>query len=433
MPRGTATGRRSRSTSSSPTRLARGRLRAHRGHPPRPSRQCASCRAIRSRRTRTSTSRRTPFESRGLLHCEIKLGARGADAPLHQRPPRPLRARPAAADPGALRPDPRDRADGCAARDRRRLQRLAAQGEPRRWSTSSACTRYSSPSAAARRARFPRSCRCSASIASTRAASRSATRTSTTRYRSGRACPTTRRSRPPSIPPGVRDDAVRPRQPRRAPAQRRRVLPGARRRDRPRASARSGSRPTSSPTTMPAASSRQRSRGRRRAVSRCGCMVDGWGARHYLTRSLESALIRRRRHAAQVPARSGAVAVPLAPAAAAAPQARATSMAGSRSSAASTSSTTSTRPASGRRASTSRSASKVRSSGPIVRTMQRVWAINELMQFQSSEVPLFPEPPRVAARRRADREVRASRQPAPSPRHRERIPRGDPHARRRRS
>jgi cardiolipin synthase len=33
--------------------------------------------------------------------------------------------------------------------------------------------------------------------------------------------------------------------------------------------------------------------------------------------------------------------------------------------------------------------------GPIVRTMQRVWAINELVQFQSSEVPLFPEPPRV--------------------------------------
>jgi cardiolipin synthase len=33
--------------------------------------------------------------------------------------------------------------------------------------------------------------------------------------------------------------------------------------------------------------------------------------------------------------------------------------------------------------------------GPIVRTMQRVWAINELVQFQASEVPLFPEPPEV--------------------------------------
>jgi cardiolipin synthase len=35
--------------------------------------------------------------------------------------------------------------------------------------------------------------------------------------------------------------------------------------------------------------------------------------------------------------------------------------------------------------------------GPIVRTMQRVWAINELVQFQASEVPLFPEPPDVPA------------------------------------
>ena len=32
--------------------------------------------------------------------------------------------------------------------------------------------------------------------------------------------------------------------------------------------------------------------------------------------------------------------------------------------------------------------------GSIVRTMQRVWAINELVQFQSSDVPLFPSVPR---------------------------------------
>jgi cardiolipin synthase len=32
--------------------------------------------------------------------------------------------------------------------------------------------------------------------------------------------------------------------------------------------------------------------------------------------------------------------------------------------------------------------------GPIVQTMQRVWAINELVQFQHSEVPLFPSPRR---------------------------------------
>ena len=32
--------------------------------------------------------------------------------------------------------------------------------------------------------------------------------------------------------------------------------------------------------------------------------------------------------------------------------------------------------------------------GSIVRTMQRVWAINELIQFQASDVPLFPRRPR---------------------------------------
>jgi cardiolipin synthase len=32
---------------------------------------------------------------------------------------------------------------------------------------------------------------------------------------------------------------------------------------------------------------------------------------------------------------------------------------------------------------------------PIVHTMQRVWAINELVQFQSTDVPLFPDPGRA--------------------------------------
>jgi cardiolipin synthase len=32
---------------------------------------------------------------------------------------------------------------------------------------------------------------------------------------------------------------------------------------------------------------------------------------------------------------------------------------------------------------------------PIVKTMQRVWALNELVQLKSSEVPLFPEPVHV--------------------------------------
>ena len=49
------------------------------------------------------------FESRGLLHCEIKLAARRADAALHQRAPRPVRARPAVADPRAVRAHPRRR------------------------------------------------------------------------------------------------------------------------------------------------------------------------------------------------------------------------------------------------------------------------------------------------------------------------------------
>ena len=48
------------------------------------------------------------FESRGLLHCEIKLGRRHAEPALPQRPPRPVRARPAVADPRAGRPHPRD-------------------------------------------------------------------------------------------------------------------------------------------------------------------------------------------------------------------------------------------------------------------------------------------------------------------------------------
>jgi cardiolipin synthase len=33
---------------------------------------------------------------------------------------------------------------------------------------------------------------------------------------------------------------------------------------------------------------------------------------------------------------------------------------------------------------------------PIVHTMQRVWAINELVQFQSTDVPLFPDPGRAS-------------------------------------
>ena len=83
------------------------------------------------------------------------------------------------------------------------------------------------------------------------------------------ACPTTRRSRPPSTPPGERDDPLRPGQPRRASAQRRRVLSGARAAQSTARTRKSGSRPTSLPTTMPAASSRPHSCARPRAASPC--------------------------------------------------------------------------------------------------------------------------------------------------------------------
>ena len=60
-----------------------------------------------------------------------QAGRARADAPLHERAPRAVRARPAVADPRAVRAHPRDacRKDDAADR-RRRFQRLAAQGQP---------------------------------------------------------------------------------------------------------------------------------------------------------------------------------------------------------------------------------------------------------------------------------------------------------------
>ena len=60
--------------------------------------------------------------------------------------------------------------------------------------------------------------------------------------------------------------------------------------DRRGASAKSGSRPTSSPTTRPAARSPMRWCARRSAASTVRVLVDGWGARHYLTPALERRL-----------------------------------------------------------------------------------------------------------------------------------------------
>ncbi len=64
----------------------------------------------------------------------------------------------------------------------------------------------------------------------------------------------------------------------------------------------------------------------------------------------------------------------------------------------------------------------VRVEGPllphVVRTMQRVWAINELVQSGSTAGAAVSAAAARRARGRADREVRDPRQPAPSPRHR---------------
>ena len=83
------------------THLARSRLRQERHLPPRPSRQRAAVALSRSSRRRTRTSPRTRSKAAGLLHCVIKLGDEDAGAALPQRAPRPVRARPAVADPRA--------------------------------------------------------------------------------------------------------------------------------------------------------------------------------------------------------------------------------------------------------------------------------------------------------------------------------------------
>ena len=63
---------------------------------------------------------------------------------------------------------------------------------------------------------------------------------------------------------------------------------------------------------------------------------------------------------------------------------------------------------------------------PIVQTMQRVWALVQLVRSGNSDVAVFPGPDLERARRIADREVRHARQSPPSSRHRARVPRGDP-------
>ena len=88
------------------------------------------------------------------------------------------------------------------------------------------------------------------------------------------------------------DEPVPAGQPRHAAAERRRILSGAGRTRSIAPSARSGSRPTSTPTTtsariVTAALVRAAQRG---IVVRV--LVDGWGAKHYLTAALERELVR---------------------------------------------------------------------------------------------------------------------------------------------
>ena len=106
-----------------------------------------------------------------------------------------------------------------------------------------------------------------------------------------------------------------------AAAQRRRVLSRADSTRSRAPSARSGSRRTSSPTTRPGARSPMRwSRAAQRGVS-VRVLVDGWGARHYLTRPLEQRLVDGGVDLLKYRPEVHAVAFPLAPAAPAASQA----------------------------------------------------------------------------------------------------------------
>ena len=59
---------------------------------------------------------------------------------------------------------------------------------------------------------------------------------------------------------------------------------------------------------------------------------------------------------------------------------------------------------------------------PIVMSMQRLWALVELTQFDRSDVPLFPVADPDPGRGNAGGVVRHPRQPGPPPRHRGRLP-----------
>ena len=137
--------------------VARGRVRQERRLPRTAITATRCCRAFRSSRRRTRTSRRTLFESRGMLHCEIELGPRHAARCIASTSTSGLFERGRQWQIRALcRAHPRDGADGRAADHRRRFQRLAAQGRPHAARGARRRRGVRAASAAARRARFRR-------------------------------------------------------------------------------------------------------------------------------------------------------------------------------------------------------------------------------------------------------------------------------------
>ena len=132
----------------------RGRLRQERDPPPRPPRQRRAV-ALPDRRPREPGHLGAPVRKPGPAALRDPAGPQPPVAALHQRPPGPVRARAAMADARAVRAHRGHGAQGCAAGDRRRLQRLAAQGEPDAGRRARASTRCSRPSRAVPARTFP--------------------------------------------------------------------------------------------------------------------------------------------------------------------------------------------------------------------------------------------------------------------------------------
>ncbi len=150
--------------------LARGRLRQERDLPPRPPRQRGAV-AVSDRRAGEPGHLGAPVRKPRPAALRDPAGPRAPVAALPQRAPRAVRARAAVAAARAVRAHPRRR---CPRTRRSSSPATSTTGGTRRTgcsSTSSASSRCSSRCAAGPRARFRRCCRSSASTGSTRAAS----------------------------------------------------------------------------------------------------------------------------------------------------------------------------------------------------------------------------------------------------------------------